>query len=74
MAKKQKRQIEIFSAGCLTCKETINLVQSLACDSCNIKVHDMHARGETIVIVTHDPKIAEQCERVVQIVDGRVVV
>jgi putative ABC transport system ATP-binding protein len=34
--------------------------------------HDMHAKGETIVIVTHDPKIAEQCERVVQIVDGRI--
>ncbi len=32
----------------------------------------MHGRGETIVIVTHDPRIAEQCERVVQIVDGLV--
>ncbi|HEY6554446.1 MAG TPA: ABC transporter ATP-binding protein [Vicinamibacteria bacterium] len=34
--------------------------------------HDMHERGETIVIVTHDPRIAEQCGRVVQIVDGRI--
>ena len=34
--------------------------------------HGMHARGETIVIVTHDPSIADQCERVVHIVDGRV--
>jgi putative ABC transport system ATP-binding protein len=34
--------------------------------------HEMHARGETIVIVTHDPKIAEQCQRVVQIVDGAI--
>ncbi len=32
----------------------------------------MHARGETIVIVTHDPRIAERCERVVEIVDGRI--
>ncbi len=32
----------------------------------------MHARGETIVIVTHDPRIAERCERVVSIVDGRI--
>ncbi len=45
MAKKQKRQIEIFSAGCSTCKEAIKLVQSLACDSCHIKVHDMNTRG-----------------------------
>ncbi len=45
MAKKRKRQIEVFSAGCSTCKETIKLVQSLACESCEIKVHDMNARG-----------------------------
>jgi len=32
----------------------------------------MHAKGETIVIVTHDPRIAERCERVVSIVDGRI--
>ena len=32
----------------------------------------MHVRGETIVIVTHDPRIAERCERVVSIVDGRI--
>ena len=31
---------------------------------------EMHARGETIVIVTHDPRIAELCQRVVRIVDG----
>ncbi len=34
---------------------------------------EMHGRGETIVIVTHDPRIAERCQRVVQLVDGRVV-
>jgi putative ABC transport system ATP-binding protein len=34
--------------------------------------HEMHDRGETIVIVTHDPRIAEECGRVVQIVDGRI--
>ena len=28
--------------------------------------------GITIVIVTHDPRIAEQCQRVVSIVDGRI--
>jgi len=32
----------------------------------------MHEHGETIVIVTHDPRIAERCERVVSIVDGRI--
>jgi putative ABC transport system ATP-binding protein len=33
---------------------------------------EMHAKGETIVIVTHDPRIAERCERVVRIVDGEI--
>jgi len=32
----------------------------------------MHAKGETILIVTHDPRIAERCERLVSIVDGRI--
>ena len=32
----------------------------------------MHVKGETIVIVTHDPRIAERCQRIVQIVDGRI--
>lgn len=27
----------------------------------------------TIVMVTHDPRVAEQCERVVKIIDGRIV-
>ena len=26
-----KRQIEVFSAGCEACKETINLINQIAC-------------------------------------------
>jgi len=37
-----KRKVEIFSAGCGVCNETIALVQSLACGSCDVVVHDMH--------------------------------
>jgi putative ABC transport system ATP-binding protein len=33
----------------------------------------MHQRGETVLIVTHDPRIAERCQRVVEIVDGQIV-
>lgn len=36
------RRIEVFSAGCAACEETIQLVRSLACSSCEIEVHDMH--------------------------------
>lgn len=37
-----KRQVEIFSAGCPVCEDTIRLVQELSCDSCEITVLDMH--------------------------------
>ncbi|MFQ5937234.1 MAG: thioredoxin family protein [Acidiferrobacterales bacterium] len=36
-----KRQIEIFSAGCPVCQETIDLVNELACPSCEISILDM---------------------------------
>lgn len=37
-----KRQVEVFSAGCGACQETIDLINQLACPSCEITVHDMH--------------------------------
>ena len=37
-----KRTIEIFSAGCPACEETITLVNRIACPSCDVTVLDMH--------------------------------
>ena len=36
------RKIEVFSAGCPACEETLQLVNSLACSSCEISVLDMN--------------------------------
>lgn len=37
----KKRKIEVFSAGCPACEETIKLVNDNACPSCEITVHDV---------------------------------
>ena len=33
----------------------------------------LNKQGRTVVIVTHDPKVAEQCQRVIEISDGEIV-
>jgi len=34
---------------------------------------DLHSRGNTIMLVTHEPKLAARCPRAVRLVDGLVV-
>jgi glutaredoxin len=36
-----KRKVEVFSAGCSTCKETIDLVKGIAGSSHEVVIHDM---------------------------------
>lgn len=37
-------------------------------------IRDLHQRlGSTVLIVTHDPHVAESCERVIALCDGRIV-
>lgn len=36
------RTVEIFSAGCAACQESIDLVNRLACGSCEVSILDMH--------------------------------
>ena len=35
-------------------------------------IKEVHAGGQTVIIVTHEPEIAEQCQRIVRLRDGRV--
>lgn len=33
---------------------------------------DLHSKGKTVIIVTHDPKIAEYTHRIIRLEDGRI--
>ena len=41
-----------------------------------LKLHDLiemtRAKGATLVLITHDPAIAERCDRVIHVADGRI--
>lgn len=67
----QKRKIEVFSAGCPACQETIDLVNRAACPSCEVSVLDMSdatvaSRAKQLGIrslpaVVIDGKLADCC-------------
>jgi hypothetical protein len=66
-----KRKIEVFSAGCPACDDTVALVKQTACPSCDVSVLDMHdpgvaqrARGlgiRSVPAVVIDGKLADCC-------------
>ena len=66
-----KRQIEVFSAGCPVCQETVDLVNRIACPSCEVSVLDMQdptvaARARTLGIdsvpaIAIDGQLADCC-------------
>jgi glutaredoxin len=47
----EKRVIEVFSAGCAVCQETVAMVQRAACPSCEVTVLDMQ-----------DPEVARRAK------------
>ena len=36
-------------------------------------LHELHRKGHTIILITHDPNVAAEADRVIQIKDGRIV-
>ena len=68
---RNRRTIEVFSAGCPACRETIDVVNRAACPSCEIRVLDMNdaavaRRAKTLGIrsvpaVVIDGKLADCC-------------
>lgn len=45
----EKRKVEVFSAGCACCDDTVRMVEGIACESCDVTVLDMR-----------DPAVAER--------------
>ncbi len=66
-----KRKVEVFSAGCPVCEETVRLVNEIACPSCEVSVLDMNdatvaerARQlgvRSVPAVAVDGKLADCC-------------
>ena len=46
------RKIEVFSAGCAVCDDTVALINRIACPSCEMLVLDMHK-----------PEVSQQAKR-----------
>lgn len=67
-----KRKVEVFSAGCPACEETVALVKGIHCPSCDVTVLDMNdpavaqrARGlgiRSIPAVVIDGRLADCCQ------------
>ena len=65
------RTVEIYSAGCSVCQETIDLVNKIACPSCKVSVLNMNdiavsqrAKGlgiHRVPAVVIDGKLADCC-------------
>jgi glutaredoxin 3 len=65
------RTIEVFSAGCGVCTETIEMVQRAACSSCEVTVLDMRDAAvarrakdlgiRAVPAVVIDGKLADCC-------------
>ncbi|MFQ6069307.1 MAG: thioredoxin family protein [Candidatus Aminicenantales bacterium] len=49
----KKRKIEVFTAGCPVCKETVEMINHLACSSCDVSVLDMS-----------NPEVAERAKSI----------
>lgn len=71
-----KHIVEVFTAGCPLCDETVKLVKNLACENCDVQIYDLRegcASNECrekatrygihrVPAVVVDGKLAECCQ------------
>jgi putative ABC transport system ATP-binding protein len=56
----------------LLCDEPTGNLDSATSEDIMALFHRLHAEGNTILIVTHEPKIAARCPRAIRIADGKI--
>ena len=66
-----RRKVEIFSAGCPACQEVLDLVNGIACASCDVTILDMKDMAvanraknlgvQSVPAVVIDGKLADCC-------------
>jgi putative ABC transport system ATP-binding protein len=56
----------------LLCDEPTGNLDSATSEDIMALFHQLHAEGNTILIVTHEPKIAARCPRAIRIADGKI--
>jgi glutaredoxin 3 len=74
MTTTDRRQVEVFTAGCPLCDEAVALVERIACPSCEVVVLDLRGGGEAadrarslgvnaVPAVVVDGRVADCCAR-----------
>jgi len=67
-----KRKIEVFTAGCPLCDETVRMVKDITCPSCELTVYDLNSDGmdkareygvNSVPTVVVDGKVLDCCAR-----------
>lgn len=67
-----RRKVEVFTAGCPLCDDTVKLVKELTCPSCDVTVYDLNDNGmekakqygiNSVPAVAVNGKVLDCCKR-----------
>ena len=67
-----RRKVEVFTAGCPICDDTVKMVNELTCPSCDVTVYNLNESGadkvkqygiNSVPTVVVDGKVLDCCQR-----------
>ena len=62
----------IANTDLLLCDEPTGALDSDNSNKIMDEIDKIHKEGKTIIIVTHDMEVAQRCQRMIHITDGRI--